>query len=317
MASVVETSSLKLSARSYTTANSRAIEILQNRENVLCEDMAYVLGALPQPKNTRRISVIPERHNFVHSQSAGLTTQKGLKPTLSSICISAPNVVRCLSKFVLDFDPNFKFTTITLNYNYSSAPHRDVNHEDGKARIIALGKFTGGELLLNGKKVDIREKWFDFDGTDLHSTAPFAGERYSLVYFIHEVWKSNDARPIGIKLIHLGIPWPNEIALLQKRAIEFEEFYTGKNANTCTYFTLSNNKYFHNYKGFVTAEVISLFMNEKPTLISPSCGSDGISDTSFYICHKILTGNEKRVKYVASRCGKYFFVVVFEQQLQL
>ncbi|MBT4287528.1 MAG: hypothetical protein HOD92_09315 [Deltaproteobacteria bacterium] len=83
------------------------------------------------------------------------------------------------------------------------------------------------------------------------------------------------------------------------------------------YFTLSNNKYFHNYKGFVTAEVISLFMNEKPTLISPSCGSDGISDTSFYICHKILTGNEKRVKYVASRCGKYFFVVVFEQQLQL
>ena len=278
---------LKLSARSYKSANARAIEVLLKRNEISFDDMAYVLSALPQPKNTRRISVIPEDHKFVHSQSAGLTTQKGLKPTLSSICLSAPNVVRCLSKFVLDFDPTFRFTTITLNYNYSSAPHRDVNHEGGKARIIALGEFTGGELILNGEKINIRDKWFDFIGTDLHSTAPFEGERYSLVYFIHDVWKVEEAKPIGIKLINLGIPWPGRDIQQQKltekmkatiqtaninsnnNAIENNKSnYNNVNNNSTTYFTLSNNKHFHNYKNFVNAEVESFFFDENIILIS-------------------------------------------------
>ena len=34
--------------------------------------------------------------------------------------------------------------------------------------------------------VNIRNTWFDFDGRSLHSTSPFTGERYSLVYFAHE-----------------------------------------------------------------------------------------------------------------------------------
>ena len=148
---------LKMSARSFVSANARAVEILHRKDRKISfQDMTYVLEALPQPKNTRRVGVIPDDQSFVHSQSAGLTTQKGLKPTLSSLCLSAPNVVRCLSKFVLDFDPTFKFTTITLNYNYSSAPHRDVNHEDGKARIIAL-EFYGRRTYFGGKSWDARE----------------------------------------------------------------------------------------------------------------------------------------------------------------
>ena len=84
-----------------------------------------------------------------------------------------------------------------------------------------------------------------------------------------------------IKLRHLGIPWPKEIASLQKHASAVKEPDDSFNGNACTYFTLSNNKYFHNYKDFVAAEVKSLFLNEKPTLISPSCSSGNISDTSF------------------------------------
>lgn len=117
-----------------------------------------------------------------------------------------------LSKFVLDYDPTFSFTTITINYNYAAAPHQDVNHEDGRARIIALGDFEGGELNIEGLgDINIRNNWYDFDGTILHSTKPFTGERYSLVYFTHLSWKLDGGEEVGRKLINLGVPWPGKI----------------------------------------------------------------------------------------------------------
>ena len=256
--------------------------------------MTYVLEALPQPKNTRRVGVIPDDQTFVHSQSAGLTTQKGLKPTLSSLCLSAPNVVRCLSKFVLDFDPTFKFTTITLNYNYSSAPHRDINHEDGKARIIALGNFTGGELILGGKKVGIREKWFDFDGTILHSTAPFKGERYSLVYFIHDVWKREEAVPIGLKLINLGVSWPCQ----GLRDDQISTCFSRKSSNA--YFALSN-KFFPNYKAFIVAEMRCL-SQKTATILNLGNASRNNFTSSAFACYKLSSIEESRADHIASRC---------------
>jgi hypothetical protein len=62
--------------RHYSDANQRALQVLQ-LPSVRSNDVAYVLDALPQPKNTRRVGVIPPNETFVHSQSAGLTTQHG------------------------------------------------------------------------------------------------------------------------------------------------------------------------------------------------------------------------------------------------
>jgi hypothetical protein len=61
-------------------------------------------------------------------------------------------------------------------------------HVGGHSRIIALGDFQEGKLWLEDiGSVDIRHKWLDFDGRKLHKTEPHIGERYSLIYFAHEV----------------------------------------------------------------------------------------------------------------------------------
>lgn len=53
--------------------------------------------------------------------------------------------------------------------------------------IVGLGDYQGGELFVEGEKIDIRYKPVEFDGFRLrHWTAKFAGERFSLVWFTPE-----------------------------------------------------------------------------------------------------------------------------------
>jgi hypothetical protein len=200
-------------SRQFSEAHRRAIAAL-SQPRLSASDVLHVLEAVPQPENTTRAGVIPPGHTFVHSQAVGLTTQRGGEPSVSGICRRCPAVVKLLCKFALQHDPEFKFTTITLNYNYASAPHRDVNHEDGKARIIALGDFSGGDLSIEGHRdpINIKDVWFDFDGRLLHGTNPFVGERYSLVYFTHLCWTNASSDTIIAPLVELGIPWPGAVA---------------------------------------------------------------------------------------------------------
>jgi hypothetical protein len=166
-------------------------------------------------------------------------------------------VVTVLAKFVLDFDPHFTFTTITINYNYASAPHRDVNHEDGRARIIALGDFEGGELNIEGRgDVDIRNNWYDFDGRILHSTKPFLGERYSLVYFTHLSWKLNEGEEVGRRLIALGVSWP--VTLLPQIKDEVHTLLHKNNLHAqYSHFFLPLKKR-HQYEAAFESEISSL-----------------------------------------------------------
>ncbi len=53
---------------------------------------------------------------------------------------------------------------------------------------MGLGGFSGGELIIEGVPYDIKFKPMEFDGWKLrHWTAPFEGERYSLVWFTPEL----------------------------------------------------------------------------------------------------------------------------------
>jgi hypothetical protein len=53
--------------------------------------------------------------------------------------------------------------------------------------IVGLGDYQGGELFVEGEKINIRYKPVEFDGFRLrHWTAKFAGERFSLVWFTPE-----------------------------------------------------------------------------------------------------------------------------------
>ena len=164
--------------------------------------------------NRLRRNVIPDGKKHVYSQCAGLTMSKfkrGKGATMSKIARKCPSVISLLSVYMRQAETraeetcqdhqglsdvsglahlngDFAFTSITINYNYAAKPHRDSSHIGGYARIIALGDFTGGDLEVEHRGVlPVRNSWLDFDGRALHSTTPFKGERYSLVYFAHEV----------------------------------------------------------------------------------------------------------------------------------
>ena len=86
-------------------------------------------------------------------------------------------------------DPKFKFSSIQFNKNHRSSKHTDSKNT-GISYIIGLGDYTGGELIVYDKdgknpvKKDIRNKFYKFDGSKFpHETAPFKGERYSLVFY--------------------------------------------------------------------------------------------------------------------------------------
>jgi hypothetical protein len=86
-------------------------------------------------------------------------------------------------------DPNFKFTSIQYNKNHRAAKHQDAKNM-GVSYIIGLGDYKGGELIIydeNGKnpvKHNIKNRFYKFNGSIYpHETAPFKGERYSLVFY--------------------------------------------------------------------------------------------------------------------------------------
>ena len=76
---------------------------------------------------------------------------------------------------------------VQLNDRYASAPHRDKGN-DGDSFTVTFGDFTGGELLLHDFDgdiaIDTRHKSYLFNGSQItHSTAPFEGRRYCLVFY--------------------------------------------------------------------------------------------------------------------------------------
>jgi tRNA U38,U39,U40 pseudouridine synthase TruA len=77
-----------------------------------------------------------------------------------------------------------------VNRNAQFTPHVDSGRGLGQSRsmIVGLGDYTGGEIFVEGKPSVIRYEPLEFDGwKQRHWTAPFEGERYSLVWFTPEI----------------------------------------------------------------------------------------------------------------------------------
>eukprot|EP00934_Nitzschia_sp_Nitz4_P001340 Nitzschia sp. Nitz4//scaffold165_size50357//31700//36390//NITZ4_007023-RA/size50357-processed-gene-0.9-mRNA-1//1//CDS//3329538138//1340//frame0 len=74
-------------------------------------------------------------------------------------------------------------STIAINRNAQFRPHTDSGAGAGQSSslIVGLGAYAGGELMVEGKKEDIRYRAIEFNGwKQRHWTLPFVGERYSL-----------------------------------------------------------------------------------------------------------------------------------------
>jgi hypothetical protein len=74
-----------------------------------------------------------------------------------------------------------------VNDSYSCNPHKDVNNK-GLSYIVGFGDYTGGLLKLHltppaePVEIDIRVPHLFCGAEILHSTTPFTGKRYSLVF---------------------------------------------------------------------------------------------------------------------------------------
>jgi len=77
-------------------------------------------------------------------------------------------------------------THCAVNRNAQFTPHVDSGRGQGQtlSMIVGLGDYKGGETLVEGRPYGIRYNPLEFNGwKQLHWTAPFSGERFSLVFF--------------------------------------------------------------------------------------------------------------------------------------
>ena len=73
-----------------------------------------------------------------------------------------------------------------INCNAEFTPHVDSGRGAGQSvsMIVGLGDYSGGDLFVEGSSHNIRYMPLEFDGWKMrHWTAPFNGERFSLVWF--------------------------------------------------------------------------------------------------------------------------------------
>lgn len=77
-----------------------------------------------------------------------------------------------------------------VNCNAQFTPHVDSGRGAGQSlsMIVGFGDYSGGQLAVEGEPYDIRFVPLEFDGWRLrHWTLPFAGERFSLVWFTPDI----------------------------------------------------------------------------------------------------------------------------------
>jgi hypothetical protein len=78
---------------------------------------------------------------------------------------------------------HFEFTSVQLNHNVTCPPHKDTNNVCNSF-LISFGKYTGGEIVINGETKNAYHNPIIFNGYELeHYNLPHDGEKYSLIFF--------------------------------------------------------------------------------------------------------------------------------------
>lgn len=106
------------------------------------------------------------------------------KYDLSRMTKQYPELYEKLKQIMHEHDPDFEYTTMTLNKNFQCARHIDGNNV-GESYIIGFGNYNGGELNIENTKIDIKHKFHKFNGCkQYHWVEPWTdGDRYSVVYY--------------------------------------------------------------------------------------------------------------------------------------
>jgi hypothetical protein len=117
------------------------------------------------------------------SQCFGLVKQRNGKYSGSRLNFERMDIYKELQIIGKKILPgNFEYTSIQVNQNYTTLPHKDTGNR-GESAIIGFGDYTNGQLKIEDTPVNIKYKLVYFDGSmHEHSTLPHIGKRYSLVF---------------------------------------------------------------------------------------------------------------------------------------
>ena len=143
-----------------------------------------------------------------------------------------PDLCAKLTEWFNATAPGFLHTSIQCNKNYSVALHIDGNN-CGPSAIMSMGDHTGGEIwvwddegtvnvkatksidgwckkgdVVKGTLLVIRDTLTISDGRRPHCVMLYTGERYSLVYFVHNSGVTLD-KVAGLELRKLKFRKPN------------------------------------------------------------------------------------------------------------
>ncbi len=205
------------------------------------------------PYSRQREKIMPEGCTRVRRMVCGLYVQ-GKHMGLTSATRKCPWLTKLLVEFLRQSKPDFVFTSIQVNINYATRPHVDRNNL-GLSCIVGLGSYTGGGLWVAddqgtvplqlrsnldtaryreggtyfGKVVNISDGWFCFDGSKLHQTKPFAGQRYTLVYF---TCKRLAAIPLALRVSLMNASFPDPCLALRP-VPDSQAFPTGRKCHKC------------------------------------------------------------------------------------
>ena len=155
--------------------------------------MSVVLAREHQPEDFAQIideiqrRPIPVNHDRIvsgkgRSQAFGVIRRWSYRPWLSRNTWMRPELWALLLAFAESY-VDIEWDAVQVNENYQSAPHRDKGN-CGVSYIVGFGEYQGGELMVDASTYDIRHRGHLFNGSELlHSTQPWSGNRYSLVFY--------------------------------------------------------------------------------------------------------------------------------------
>jgi hypothetical protein len=145
-----------------------------------------VIREVEQELMTRPLPINKYRKNsgVGRSQAFGIVKQRNGTYTGSRLNFERPVLYqKLLTLASLILPPDFSYLSIQVNQNYQTAAHKDKGNV-GQSCILGFGNYEGGDLIVEDTPISIKNQLVFFDGSKyLHSTTPFTGNRFSLVFF--------------------------------------------------------------------------------------------------------------------------------------
>ena len=142
----------------------------------------------------------------------GLTWGRARKPYIGN-SEGLSNVLALIRETLPDEYINWPYTSVQFNRTLRSQLHVDSSSA-GKSLVITLGPFVAGwtwTMTRNRQQLLPQFEWAALDGSQPHMSTPFAGDRVSVVLFVHAAAMAPAAIPLLRQAAALGLNIPAQL----------------------------------------------------------------------------------------------------------